>query len=91
MASGTQAWECVHRVRRRRRGNKAGYGLEIAGGLVREDLQGLWRPRRMDLSNATRGGKCQDTPVESEDPAEHVLNLMEAQLAFEIVTRRPGC
>jgi len=43
------------------------------------------------LSNATRGGKCQDTPVESEDPAEHVLNLMEAQLAFEIVTRRPGC
>jgi anti-anti-sigma factor len=43
------------------------------------------------LRNATRDRKGRMRLLNPTPPVEQVLNLLEAQRAFEIVTARPGC
>src|SRR5439155_25449844 len=43
------------------------------------------------LRNATRDSKKRVRLLNPTPPVEQVLNLLEAQRVFEIVTARPGC
>ena len=43
------------------------------------------------LRNATRDRKGRMRLLNPTPPVEQVLNLLEAQRVFEIVTARPGC
>ncbi len=43
------------------------------------------------LRNATRDRKSRVRLLNPTPPVEQVLNLLEAQRVFEIVTARPGC